>query len=156
LDFNPVLAQMVSPRRGPKRTRQSKEFQPQMHTDDTEINQLSECVIGCAFRVTNTLGSGFLEKVYENALAHELRKAGLIVVQQQGITVHYDGIIVGEYAADLLVNAAIIVELKAVKALDNAHAGQCLNYLKATGLRICLLINFGNARLEIRRFAHGP
>jgi len=127
-----------------------------MHTDDIGVNQLSERVIGCAFRVLNTLGSGFLEKVYENALAHELRKVGLAVVQQHGITVHYDGIVVGEYAVDLLIEGTLIVELKASKALDGAHTAQCLNYLKATGLRLCLLLNFGRSRLEIRRFAHGP
>ena len=127
-----------------------------MHTDDTGVNQLSERVIGCAFRVLNTLGCGFLEKVYENALAHELRKVGLAVVQQHGITVHYDGIVVGEYAVDLLIEGTLIVELKASKALDGAHTAQCLNYLKATGLRFCLLLNFGKSRLEIRRLAHGP
>jgi GxxExxY protein len=67
-----------------------------MHTDATEVNRLSERIIGCAFRVLNTLGAGFLEKVYENALAHDLRKTGLLVAQQQGIAVIYDGIVVGE------------------------------------------------------------
>ena len=101
------------------------------------------------------MGAGFLEKVYENALAHELRKSGLGVAQQHGIVVHYDGVVVGEYAVDLLVERTVIVELKAIKALDSAHAAQCLNYLKATGLRLCLLINFGKSRLEIQRFANG-
>ena len=119
------------------------------------INEISERVIGCAFRVLNALGPGFLEKVYENAMVHELRKAGLAVAQQQGVTVVYDGIVVGEYAVDLLVEGRIIVELKAIKALDSAHAAQCINYLKATGLQLCLLLNFGKARLEIRRFALG-
>ena len=126
-----------------------------MHADDTEVNRLSECIIGCAFKIINKLGSGFLEKNYENALAHELRKAGLTVAQQQGITVEYDGIIIGTYAVDLLVENTIIVELKAIKALDQAHTAQCLNYLKATGIHLCLLINFGKPRLEIRRVAHG-
>ena len=93
--------------------------------------------------------------MYENALAHELRKSGLTVSQQQGIIVTYDGIVVGEYAVDLLVEGTVIVELKAISALDNAHTAKCLNYLKATGLRLCLLINFGKPRLEIRRVAHG-
>jgi GxxExxY protein len=88
-------------------------------------------------------------------LAHELRKAGLIVAQQQGVTVEYDGIIIGAYAVDLLVQGTIIIELKAVKALDHAHTAQCLNYLKATGLHLCLLLNFGKPRLEIRRIVHG-
>ncbi|MGA3399328.1 MAG: GxxExxY protein [Acetobacteraceae bacterium] len=126
-----------------------------MHADETATNRLSERIIGCAFRVLNTLGAGFLEKVYENALAHELRKTGLAVAQQQGITVHYDGVVVGEYVVDLLVEGTIIVELKAGKTLDSAQTAQCINYLTATGLRLCLLLNFGKPRLEIHRFAHG-
>jgi GxxExxY protein len=103
----------------------------------------------------NTLGSGFLEKVYENALAHELRKAALSVAQQHGITVRYDDIIVGEYAADMLVEEAVVVELKAVKTLDSVHTAQCINYLKASGLRLCLVLNFGKPRVEIHRVANG-
>ena len=116
-----------------------------------EINQITEKVIGCAFTVSNGLGAGFLEKVYENALAHEIRKAGLSVVQQYGVPVYYDEVMVGDYVADLLVEAHVLVELKAVKALDKIHLAQCLNYLKATHLPICLLINFGKPRLEIKR-----
>ena len=127
-----------------------------MNADETRVNRLSEQVIGCAFQVTNTLGIGFLEKVYENALAHELRKSGLAVSQQHGIVVHYDGVVVGTYAVDLLVEGTIMVELKAVKALDSVHAAQCINYLRATGLRLCLLLNVGKPRpLEIQRFANG-
>jgi len=126
-----------------------------MHTDEDEINLVSERVIGGAFRVINALGAGFLEKVYENALAHELRKDGLTVVQQHGIVVRYDGIVVGDYAVDLLVKGRVMVELKVARAMDEVHAAQCLNYLKATGLRVCLLINFARPRLEIRRFKHG-
>lgn len=131
-----------------------KNIQPQMHTDEIGVNRLAECVIGPAFTVLNTLGSGFLEKNYENALALELRKAGLTVAQQQDVTVMYDGIAVGTYTVDLLVEDMLAVELKAVKALDDAHTAQCINYLKATGLRLCLLLNFGKSRLEIRRIAH--
>ena len=116
-----------------------------------EMDRLSEKVIGCAYTVSNTLGSGFLEKVYENALAHELRQAGLRVDQQHGIIVHYDGEVVGEYAADLLVEDVILVELKALRSLDSVHLAQCLNYLKVTGLRLCLLLNFGKPRVEVRR-----
>jgi GxxExxY protein len=126
-----------------------------MNADEARVNRLSEQVIGCAFQVTNTLGIGFLEKVYENALVHELRKSGLAVRQQHGIVVYYDGVVVGEYAVDLLVEGTIMVELKAVKALDNVHAAQCINYLRATGLRLCLLLNFGKPRLQIQRFANG-
>jgi GxxExxY protein len=118
------------------------------------VNRLSERIIGCAFRVLNTLGAGFFEKVCENALAHELRKAGLLVAQQQGITVIYDGIVVGDDNVDILVEGTIIIELKAIKALDNAHTAQCLNTLKATGLHLCLLLNFGKSRLAIQRIAH--
>jgi GxxExxY protein len=89
--------------------------------------------------------------VYENALAHDLRKAGLLVEQQYGVVVRYDGVIVGDYSADLLVERSVLVELKAVRTLDAVHGAQCLNYLKATGLQLCLLINFGNPRLEIKR-----
>jgi GxxExxY protein len=126
-----------------------------MHTDEDGVSRITERVIGGAFKVLNTLGVGFLEKIYENALVHELRKRGLDVVQQHGAAVIYDGVVVGAYNVDLLVEGSLIVELKAVKALDDAHAAQCLNYLKATGLRCCLLLNFGRSRLEIQRIAHG-
>ncbi len=115
------------------------------------MNKITETVIGAAYQVGNTLGSGFLEKVYENALAIEIRKSGLQAVQQHPINVKYEDAIVGEFVADLLVQTEVLIELKAVKALDEIHLAQCLNYLKATGLRICLLINFGNPKVEIKR-----
>jgi GxxExxY protein len=127
-----------------------------MNADGTELNRLSERIIGCAFTVANPLGAGFLEKVYENALAHELRKAGLMVAQQSGIIVRYDDVVVGEYAADLLVEGLILVELKIARAIDDVHYAQCLNYLKASGLRLCLLMNFGRPRLEIKRIILSP
>ncbi|MCX5727089.1 MAG: GxxExxY protein, partial [Candidatus Saganbacteria bacterium] len=105
----------------------------------------------CAFKVSNTLGNGFLEKVYENALAHELRKSGAHVMQQHPLNVIYDGVVVGEYVADLLVKDSVLIELKAVKELDNIHKAQCINYLKATGLKVCLLINFGQKKVQIKR-----
>ena len=95
----------------------------------SELNSVTERVIACAFRVSNTLGSGFVEKVYENALALELQREGLRVTQQHPITVRYSGEVVGEFAADLLVDDAVTVEVKAVKALDEVHEAQCLNYL---------------------------
>ena len=113
--------------------------------------QLTEKILAGAFKVANTLGPGFLEKVYENALAHELRKAGLAVVQQQSIPVHYDGVIVGDFVADLIVEASVIVELKAISNFDKIHTAQCINYLKATHLEVCMLINFGKSRLEYKR-----
>jgi GxxExxY protein len=125
-----------------------------MHADEIWLNKLSGRVIACGFTVLNTLGAGFLEKVYENALAHELRKTGLTVVQQHGLSVIYDGMVVGQYCVDLLVEQALLVELKAAKALDQAHRAQCVNYLKASGLKLCLLLNFGNSRLEIKRVAN--
>jgi GxxExxY protein len=126
-----------------------------MDTDDTEMNRYSERIIGCAMKVLNTLGVGFLEKVYENALAYELRKAGLVVSQQHRMVVRYEATIVGEYTADLLVEGRVLVEIKAVRVLDDVHRAQCLNYLKATGLRLCLLVNFGDARLQVKRIILG-
>jgi len=125
------------------------------HADSARLNELSGRVIGCAFNVLNTLGVGFLEKVYENALVVELRTAGLSVAQQRGITVEYKGVVVGEYVADLLVEDTLLVELKAVKALDDVHRMQCTNYLKAARLPLGLLLNFGKSRLEIKRVANG-
>jgi GxxExxY protein len=122
-----------------------------MHTDEEMLNQLTERIIGCAFKVANTLGCGFAEKVYENAMAHELHKSGLSVQQQKSITVIYDGVVVGEYLADLLVEGQVLIELKAASSLNDAHTAQCLNYLAATGVPICLLLNFGK-RVEVKRF----
>jgi GxxExxY protein len=130
-----------------------------MNTDEHRSEEaggqdpLTESVLRCAFKVANTLGAGYLEKVYENALAHELRKAGLEVEQQAPISVTYDGLVVGSYAADLMVEHRLLVELKACKALDDIHLAQCLNYLKATGIKTCLLINFGTPKLQIRRLS---
>jgi GxxExxY protein len=115
------------------------------------LNVLSEQIIRGAFSVSNTLGCGFLEKVCENALAHELRKMGVAVAQQRGIVVTYDDIVVGEYAVDLLVEESVLVELKAVRAFDDIHQAQCINYLRATGIRLCLLLNFGKPRVDIKR-----
>ena len=120
-----------------------------------ELNKISEAVIGCAFKVHNTLGIGFLEKVYENALVHEIRKLGLRVEQQRSINVVYDGVVVGEYFADILVNGELILELKVVKAIDEIHLAQCLNYLRATGNRLCLLLNFNEPRVGVKRVANG-
>ena len=109
----------------------------------TEKEALTRTIIGCAYKVHNTLGSGFLEKVYENALRIELVKQGLKVAQQVPIKVHYEGQVVGEYYADLFVDKKVIVELKAVQTLTKVHEVQLVNYLTATGTDIGLLINFG-------------
>jgi GxxExxY protein len=119
-----------------------------------EINKITEKIIGCAYKISNTLGSGFLEKVYENAFAYELIKAGLKVRQQYPLQVKYEGVIVGDYTADLLVEGCVLVELKTVTQLDENHMAQCMNYLKGTGLHICLLFNFANRRLEVKRIVH--
>ena len=124
-----------------------------MNTDEHGWNRITETIIGCAYRVANELGCGFLEKVYENALAHELRKSGLSVEQQKPITVRYDGVVVGDYVADLVVEGVILIELKCCRNLDEIHEAQCLNYLKATDLPICLLINFAKPKFDIKRFA---
>lgn len=118
-----------------------------------EKDELTEKIIGCAYTVLNALGPGFLEKVYENALAHELRKNGLSVEQQGTLAVTYDGVVVGDFCYDLLINGTVLLELKACKAIDDAHIAQCLNYLHATGLKTCLLLNFGAARLGIKRLS---
>jgi GxxExxY protein len=126
----------------------------QMDEGDARLLEpVTERIIGCAFSVANALGHGFVEKVYENALAHEMRKCGLATVQQRGIVVIYDGITVGEFTADLLVEDRVIVELKVVAALSDVHLPQCRNYLRATGKPLCLLINFGRPKIEIRRIA---
>ena len=128
-------------------------LQPNDATKLSDINVVTQKVIGCSYTVSNTLGCGFLEKVYENALTYELRKAGMKVLQQHPIKVYYDGIVVGEYIADLLVDDCVIVEIKALKGLEESHLSQCLNYLKAIKIKIGLLINFGRPRVEIKRVA---
>ena len=125
-----------------------------MNADKRGLDSLTEKIIGGAYNVSNTLGAGFLEKVYENALAEELRDSGLRIEQQKVIEVRYNGRIVGSYAADILVDGMILVELKAVKKLDEIHMAQCLNYLKATHLKVCLLINFGLPKIEVKRIVN--
>ena len=119
--------------------------------DGRGLNEITERIIGCAYTVSNGLGCGFLEKVYENALAHELTGAGLRVEQQKAVQVRYDGVVVGDYVADMMVDGCVLVELKSVKGLDDIHMAQCLNYLKATGLNVCLLLNFGVPKVQVRR-----
>ena len=126
-----------------------------MIKDRAYYDSLTELIISCAFKVGNQLGSGFLEKVYENALVIELRKASLRVDQQSPIKVKYDGQVIGEYFADILVEDEIVLELKAVKSFENIHFVQCQNYLKATGKRLGLLINFGEERVNVRRVVNG-
>ena len=113
---------------------------------------LTHRILGCAFRVYNELGNGFLEKVYENALVHELRKNGLQAEAQKKIEVYYDGVCVGEYFADVVVNHRVILELKVCDAITPIHEAQLLHYLKATGYRLGYVLNFGSqGKLEFRR-----
>ena len=112
---------------------------------------LTETILGAAFAVSNGLGSGFLEKVYENVLTVELRRRRMPFEQQRSFQIHYDGIVVGQYVADLVVDGRVIVEVKAAKQLDSVHDAQLLNYLRATGLRVGLLLNFGRPKLQYKR-----
>ncbi|VVB85846.1 PD-(D/E)XK nuclease superfamily protein [uncultured archaeon] len=132
-----------------------KDKKPQINTDEHRLNELSEKIIGAAFEVSNVLGVGFLEKVYENALNVELKLRGLETLSQAPLKVHYKDNLVGDYIADILVENEIIVELKTVKEFDDIHIAQCLNYLRITGLKLCLLINFNKPRVEIRRIVNG-
>ena len=108
-------------------------------------------ILGAAFEVWKTLRYGFLEKVYENALVEELRRRGLAHQQQFPINVFYKGSVIGHYIADLFVDEKVIVELKTEREYNSAHEAQLLNYLKATGVRVGLLLNFGTHKCEHKR-----
>ena len=114
-------------------------------------SELTKTIIGCAFDVSNEIGAGFLESVYENALAIALREFGVAVRQQAPIQVYFRGQSVGTFFADLLVENRVIVELKAVSALAQHHEAQLLNYLSATDIQVGLLINFGIPKMQYRR-----
>jgi len=114
--------------------------------------QITRAVIGCAFEVINELGGGFLEQVYERALLLALRQKGLSAVSQHPVKVLFRGECVGDFFVDIFVQGKVIVELKAVKSLVPEHQAQVINYLKATGIEVGLLINFGNPKLEYKRF----
>ncbi len=124
--------------------------------DKVELDAITERIIGAAHKVSNNLGIGFVEKVYENAHAHEMRKDGLVVVQQHPIKVVYDGIVVGDFYVDMLVENLVLVELKSVTSLNDDHMMQTLNYLRASDLPACLLINFGTPKTQIRRLHPSP
>jgi GxxExxY protein len=116
-----------------------------------ELNRITRKIIGCAYAVGRVLKFGYLEKVYENALANEISDEGLKVQQQIAIEVKYKNKVVGTFVTDLMVEEKVLVELKTAKAIDAAHVAQCLNYLTSTGMKICLLINFGEDGVEIKR-----
>ena len=128
-----------------------------MSTLDIEgdLAALTERVLGAVFEVSNTLGAGFLEKVYERALLRELELRGIRVVVQASFAVGYKGQTVGEYFADILVEDVLVVELKCVERLGNEHTAQCLNYLRASGRRLCLLVNFQKPKVEWKRIVLG-
>ena len=112
---------------------------------------LTHKIIGFAMKVHRALGPGFLESVYRKALLHELLKAGLRAEEESRITVLYDGMPVGNFVADLLVERSVVIELKAAEALGRIHEVQTVNYLTATGLDVAILINFGGQHLQFKR-----
>jgi GxxExxY protein len=117
------------------------------------LNEITAAIIGAAYVVSNELGAGFLEKVYENALRVELEEIGLNVECQHEIQIRYRNQVVGQYVADMVIEGKVLLELKAVSAIDDIHRAQCINYLRATKLPLCLLINFGRPKVEIVRLA---
>jgi GxxExxY protein len=123
--------------------------------DREELDALSERVIGAFFEVSNGLGAGFLEKVYEKALLQELALMGIRVKAQVPFSVFYKGLCVGQYLADLVVEGSLLVELKCVERLAGEHSAQCMNYLKASGIGVCLLVNFQKPRVDWRRIVLG-
>jgi len=120
--------------------------------DNMLFKELSYDVMSAVFEVHNALGPGFLERVYENALMAELALRGISAEAQKPLTVSYKNIEVGSYCADIVVNGQLLLELKAVDSLNKVHESQVLNYLKATGLGLGILINFGKERVESKRF----
>ena len=119
--------------------------------DADKLNSISEKVLGAVFEISNTLGPGFLEKVYQRAMVRELSLRGMLVRTEVSFPVQYKGYNVGKYFADLLVEDELVVEIKCVEHLTEQHRAQCLNYLKASGLKLCLLINFQKPRVEFKR-----
>ncbi len=116
-----------------------------------DLNDITYAIRGAIFEVNRILGSGFLEKVYENALLHEIRSKGLNVESQVPINVHYKGKLVGEYFADIIVEQSVIIELKTVDKIEKVHEAQMLNYLKATGIKVGLLVNMKHPKADIKR-----
>ena len=115
------------------------------------LDRLTDRVLNAVFEVANTLGAGFLEKVYHRALLRELRLRGIAAVSEASFSVIYKNQSVGEYFADILVEDALVIELKCVERLTNDHMAQCLNYLRASGLSVCLLLNFQKPTVEWKR-----
>ena len=141
---------MVKPHPHPSKSKRLFRHRLTQIKTDYKHTEITEKIIGAVFNVYNTLGFGFIEKVYENALLIELKKKNLELELQKPIEVFYKGEVVGEYVADLIVEGKVIVEIKAVKKLNEIHKVQLINYLKATEIEIGLLINFGR-KIEIKR-----
>jgi GxxExxY protein len=119
------------------------------------IKSLTESVLGAVFEVSHHLGAGFLERVYQRALLSELCLRGIRATAEASFTVSCKGHSVGEYFADLLVEGVLVVELKCVERLSSEHTAQCLNYLRASGQTVCLLVNFQKPKVEWKRIVHG-
>ena len=113
--------------------------------------ELTETIIGCAYHVFNKMGYGFLESVYEKCLMIELKKAGLQAKAQAAVSVEYEGEIVGDFIADVVVEESLILELKSVKRIIRAHEVQLVNYLVATGTEVGLILNFAEEKVEVKR-----
>lgn len=126
-----------------------------MEREKYPLKELTEKIIGAAYDVHNELGSGFVEKVYENALTAELRRQEYVVEQQKALTVSYKGESVGEFITDLIVEKKVIVEIKAVKSLTDDFDAKLIHYLKATGIEVGLLINFGES-VQVHRKIYTP
>ena len=116
-----------------------------------EHKEITEKIIGCAYKVYNQMGSGFLESVYEKCMMIELKGLGLDAEAQKPIKVYYDDVIVGEFMADIIVNGSIILELKAIRKINKIHEVQLVNYLVATRQSLGLLLNFGDEKIEVKR-----
>ena len=119
-----------------------------------ERESIVEKLIGAVYEVSNVLGAGFLEKVYERALLRELASVGLQAQAQVRFPVIYKGYCVGEYLSDIVVENEIVVELKCVESFTNEHLAQCINYLKATNLKLALLVNFQKPKVEWKRIVY--
>jgi GxxExxY protein len=120
-----------------------------------DADKITEQILASAFEVSNSLGCGFLEKVYERALLQEIRIRGFTAKAQATFRISYKGCVVGEYVADLLVEDQIIVELKCVQNFSPEHLAQCINYLKASDLKLALMLNFQHPKLAWKRVANG-
>ena len=135
----------------PTSQRRSRNGSQPESAEQALLDSLVEKVVGAAYEVSNVLGAGFLEKIYERALIEELSLRGIPVKAQAPFAVSYKGKHIGTYAADLVVQDCLLVEVKCVQNFSNEHLAQCLNYLKASGLRLALLINFHRPKVEWRR-----